>query len=36
METDDPALALAFHWFMAELMAERLVSTNDTIEALLN
>jgi SulP family sulfate permease len=35
MEAEDPALALAFHRFMAELMAERVASTNDTIEALL-
>jgi SulP family sulfate permease len=35
MEADDPALASAFHRFMAGLLAERLDGATDTIQALL-
>lgn len=36
METDHPELATAFHRFMAHFMAERLVHTTETLQALVD
>ncbi len=35
MQTDDPALAARFHQFIARLIAERLVTTSETVDMLL-
>ena len=35
MEETDPAIAAAFHKFMAQLLSERLVSTTDTLQSAL-
>ena len=36
METEHPELAAALHWFIADLLAERLLRTTDTLERVLN
>ncbi len=35
MEQDEPAIAAAFHKFMVELISQRLVNSNTTLQALL-
>jgi SulP family sulfate permease len=36
MQADDPALAALFHQFIARLIAERLVTTSETVDLLLS